>query len=301
MFNIFQNASEKRVFQCLFHLPPLTVNAEWLAGNIGKPGIKVLDATSHLPTLGRNAKEEHLACRIAGAGWFDIDKIADKSSKLPHTLPSAEFFQSKMQALGIENDDYVIVYCDSVFLSAARAWWMLRLFGHDRVSVLDGGLRSWLAISGTTESGLRTPTHRGGFTVRASVGAQMIPIASLRQLVEQGVAGQIADARSPGRFAGIDPEPRAGLRSGHMPGASNVPIASLINNEGGLRSLDDIATAFKAGGINPALPVITTCGSGVTACGLALGLALLGNENVRVYDGSWSEWGASDAPIEAGD
>ena len=132
---------------------PLTVNAEWLAGNIGKPGIKVLDATSHLPTLGRNAKEEHLACRIAGAGWFDIDKIADKSSKLPHTLPSAEFFQSKMQALGIENDDYVIVYCDSVFLSAARAWWMLRLFGHDRVSVLDGGLRSWLAISGTPRVG----------------------------------------------------------------------------------------------------------------------------------------------------
>ena len=153
---------------------PLTVSAEWLARNIGKPGIKVLDATSHLPTLGRNAKEEHLACRIASAGWFDIDKIADKSSKLPHTLPSAEFFQSKMQALGIENDDYVIVYCDSVFLSAARAWWMLRFFGHDRVSVLDGGLKSWLAISGATESGLKTPTQRGSFTVRASVGAQMI-------------------------------------------------------------------------------------------------------------------------------
>ena len=281
--------------------PPLTVSVEWLASNIGKPGIKVLDATWHLPTLGRNAKEEHLACRIASAGWFDIDKIADQTSKLPHTLPSAEFFQSKMQALGLENDDYVIVYCDSVFLSAARAWWMLRLFGHDRVSVLDGGLKSWLAISGATESGPRKPTHRGGFTVRASVGAQMIPIASLRQLVERGIAGQIADARSPGRFAGIDPEPRAGLRSGHMPGASNVPIASLINNEGGLRSLDDIATAFRDGGIDPELPVITTCGSGVTACGLALGLALLGSENVQVYDGSWSEWGGSDAPIEAGD
>ena len=119
------------------------------------------------------------------------------------------------------------------------------MFGHDRVSVLRRWFTSWLAISGTTESGLRTPTHRGGFTVRASVGAQMISIASLRQLVEQGVAGQIADARSPGRFAGIDPEPRAGLRSGHMPGASNVPIASLINNEGGLRSLDDIATPLK--------------------------------------------------------
>ena len=280
---------------------PLTVNAEWLVANIGRPSIKVLDATSHLPTLGRNAKEEHLACRIAGAGWFDIDQIADKSSKLPHTLPSAEFFQSKMQALGIENDDYVIVYCDSVFLSAARAWWMLRLFGHHRVSVLDGGLRSWVAISGATESGPLASTNQGGFTVRASAGAQVISIATLRQLVERGIAGQIADARSHGRFAGTDSEPRAGLQSGHIPGASNVPIASLINDEGGLRSVDDIAEAFKAGGIDPALPVITTCGSGVTACGLALGLALLGNEHVRVYDGSWSEWGASDAPIESGD
>ena len=280
---------------------PLTVNAEWLAANIGRPGVKVLDATSHLPTLGRNAKEEHFACRIAGAGWFDIDQIADKSSKLPHTLPSAEFFQSKMQALGIENDDYLIVYCNSVFLSAARAWWMLRLFGHDRVSVLDGGLRSWVAISGATESGPAASTNQGGFTARASAGAQVIPIATLRPLVERGSGDQIADARSPGRFAGADPEPRAGVRSGHMPGASNVPIASLINDSGGLRSLGDIARAFDAGGIDPALPVITTCGSGVTACGLALGLALLGNENVRVYDGSWSEWGASDAPIEGGD
>ncbi len=280
---------------------PLTVDAGWLAINIGKPGIKILDATSHLPTSGRNAKEEHLACRISGAGWFDIDKISDESSHLPHTLPSAEFFQLKMQELGINNDDHVIVYCGSVFLSAARAWWMLRLFGHKKVSVLDGGLKSWLAISGATEVGLKTtPTDQGAFTVRAPAGAQIIAMASLRQLVKQGVAGQIADARSPGRFAGIEPEPRAGLRSGRMPGASNVPIASLINNEGGLRSLDDIAEAFKAGGIDPALPVITTCGSGVTACGLALGLALLGNESVRVYDGSWSEWGASDAPIEAG-
>ncbi|MFL2845928.1 MAG: sulfurtransferase [Candidatus Puniceispirillaceae bacterium] len=282
-------------------LTPLTVNAEWLAANIGKPGIKILDATSHLPTLGRIAKEEHLTCRIAGAGWFDIDQIADKSSKLPHTLPSAEFFQSKMRALGIENNDYVIVYCNSVFLSAARAWWMLRLFGHDRVSVLDGGLRSWLAITGATESGPVASENQGSFSVRASAGAQVISIATLRQRVERGIAGQIADARSPGRFAGIDPEPRAGLRSGHIPGASSVPIASLIDDEGGLRPLDDIARAFDAGGIDPALPVVTTCGSGVTACGLALGLALLGNENVQVFDGSWSEWGASDAPIESGD
>jgi thiosulfate/3-mercaptopyruvate sulfurtransferase len=279
---------------------PLIVNAEWLASNLGKQGIKVFDATSHLPTLGRDANAEHLACRIAGSLRFDIDKIADKSSPLPHTLPAADQFQSQMKDLGLENDDHVIVYCDSVFLSSARAWWMLRLFGHEKVSVLDGGLKLWLARSGATETGPITNLPKGSFTVRAPVGAQVIPLDSLRQLVELGVAGQIADARSAGRFAGIDPEPRAGLRGGHMPGASNVPIASLINRDGGLRSLDDVAAAFAAGGIETDRPVITTCGSGVTACGLAFGLALLGNENVFVYDGSWSEWGASDAPIEAG-
>ena len=277
---------------------PLVVNAEWLASNLGKQGLKIFDATSHLPTLGRDANAEHLACRIAGSLRFDIDKIADKSSPLPHTLPAADQFQSQMQDLGLENDDHVIVYCDSVFLSSARAWWMLRLFGHERVSVLDGGLKSWLARSGATDSGPMINVPKGGFTVGAPIGAQMIPMDSLRQLVELGVAGQIADARSAGRFAGVDPEPRAGLRGGHMPGASNVPIASLINQDGGLRSLDEIAAAFAAGGIETDRPVITTCGSGVTACGLALGLALLGNENVFVYDGSWSEWGASDAPIE---
>ena len=279
---------------------PLIVNAEWLASNLGKPGLKVFDATSHLPTLGRDANAEHLACRIAGSRRFDIDKIADKSSPLPHTVPLADQFQSQMQDLGLENDDHVIVYCDSVFLSSARAWWMLRLFGHEKVSVLDGGLKSWLAGSGATDSGPMINAPKGGFTVRAPVGAQMIPMDSLRQLVELGVAGQIADARSAGRFAGIDPEPRAGLRGGHMPGASNVPIASLINQDGGLRSLDEITAAFATGGIQTDRPVITTCGSGVTACGLALGLALLGNENVFVYDGSWSEWGGSDAPIETG-
>ena len=279
---------------------PLTVTAQWLFDNLAKVGVKVLDATSHLPTLGRNANDEHLACRISGSGRFDIDQIADKSSPLPHTLPSAELFQSQMQSLGLNNDDHVIVYCDSVYLSAARAWWMLRLFGHEKVSVLDGGLKSWLAISGPTEFGPKNSVNKGSFSIRAPVGAQVIPMESLRRLVELGVAGQIADARSTGRFAGIDPEPRAGLRGGHMPGASNVPIASLINKAGGLRSLDEIAAAFAAGGIETSRPVIATCGSGVTACGLALGLALLGNENVFVYDGSWSEWGASDAPIETG-
>ena len=276
---------------------PILVTADWLLAH--HASVKLFDATSHLPTLGRNANQEYSERRIAGAGRFDIDKIADKSSTLPHTLPDAAFFEQQMQHLGVNNDDHVVVYCDSIFLSAARAWWMLRLFGHDRVSVLNGGLKAWVAIDGPLETGAPAVAEAAGnFTVRPSAGAQMIPMASLRQMVENNVAGQIADARSPGRFAGVEPEPRAGLRSGHIPGSSNVPIASLIADDGGLRPVDEIRAAFEAGGIDVSRPVITSCGSGVTACGLALGLALLGNEQVFVYDGSWSEWGASDAPID---
>ena len=276
---------------------PILVTADWLLAH--HASVKLFDATSHLPTLGRNANQEYSERRIAGAGRFDIDKIADKSSTLPHTLPDAAFFEQQMQHLGVNNDDHVVVYCDSIFLSAARAWWMLRLFGHDRVSVLNGGLKAWFAIDGPLETGVPAVAEAAGnFTVRPSAGAQMIPMASLRQMVENNVAGQIADARSPGRFAGVDPEPRAGLRGGHIPGSSNVPIASLIADDGGLRPVDEINAAFEAGGIDVSRPVITSCGSGVTACGLALGLALLGNEQVFVYDGSWSEWGASDAPID---
>ena len=276
---------------------PILVTADWLLAH--HASVKLFDATSHLPTLGRNANQEYSERRIAGAGRFDIDKIADKSSTLPHTLPDAAFFEQQMQHLGVNNDDHVVVYCDSIFLSAARAWWMLRLFGHDRVSVLNGGLKAWVAIDGPLETGEPAVAEAAGnFTVRPSAGAQMIPMASLRQMVENNVAGQIADARSPGRFAGVDPEPRAGLRGGHIPGSSNVPIASLIADDGGLRPVEEISAAFEAGGIDVSRPVITSCGSGVTACGLALGLALLGNEQVFVYDGSWSEWGASDAPID---
>ena len=276
---------------------PILVTADWLLAH--HASVKLFDATSHLPTLGRNANQEYSERRIAGAGRFDIDRIADKSSTLPHTLPDAAFFEQQMQHLGVNNDDHVVVYCDSIFLSAARAWWMLRLFGHDRVSVLNGGLKAWVAIDGPLETGAPAVAEAAGnFTVRPSAGAQMIPMASLRQMVENNVAGQIADARSPGRFAGVDPEPRAGLRGGHIPGSSNVPIASLIADDGGLRPVDEISAAFEAGGIDVSRPVITSCGSGVTACGLALGLALLGNEQVFVYDGSWSEWGASDAPID---
>ena len=276
---------------------PYIVTAAWLSDHSARADVKILDASSHLPTTGRDADAEFIAQHISGARRFDINVIADTSSPLPHTLPSSDVFAAHMQALGLNDEDHVIVYCDSVHLSAARAWWMLRLFGHAKVSVLNGGLKSWLAIGGSTDSGAETPVAAGRFTIRSAVGANAINLASLQALVADGIAGQIADARSAGRFAGTEPEPRANLRAGHIPGSSNVPISSLLN-DGALKDKDGLGAAFAAGGIDISRPVITSCGSGVTACGLALALAILGNEKTFVYDGSWSEWGASDAPIE---
>ena len=276
---------------------PFLVTAEWLREHSSKNNLKILDASSHLPTTRRDAQAEFFAQRVAGAGRFDINLIADTSSPLAHTLPSSDVFEAHMRTLGLNDEDHVIVYCDSAHLSAARAWWMLRLFGHAKVSVLNGGLKNWIAIGGATDSGPETPVATGQFTIRPAIGANAISLASLQTLVGDGTAGQIADARSAGRFAGIEPEPRVGLRAGHIPGSFNVPISSLLD-DGALKEKDDLAAAFAAGGIDISLPVITSCGSGVTACGLAFALAILGNEKTFVYDGSWSEWGASDAPIE---
>ena len=278
---------------------PLIVTAAWLRDHGGRDYLKVLDASSHLPTAKRDAQAEFLAQRIAGAGRFDINLIADISSPLPHTLPSSDAFAAHMRALGLNDEDHIIVYCDSSHLSAARAWWMLRLFGHAKVSVLNGGLKSWIAIGGATDSGPEMPAAVGKFTIRSAVGANAINHASLQKLVTDGNAGQIADARSAGRFAGTEQEPRAGLRSGDIPGSSNVPISSLLN-DGALKDKNDLAAAFASGGIDIDRPVITSCGTGVTACGLALALAILGNEQTFVYDGSWTEWGASNAPIATG-
>ncbi len=279
---------------------PLTVDAAWLIKNYNQHDVKILDGTSHLPTDGRDASADFLICHIPKARYFDINVIADTASSQPHSLPPAEIFVQHMQAFGLNDNDHIIVYCDSAHLSAARAWWMLRLFGHARVSLLNGGLQSWISLNGITKSGLPDVVVPGNFSARPAVNANAINMASLRTLVETGVVGQIADARSVGRFAGTDTEPRPGLRSGHIPGSSNIPISSLLQN-GALKDKEAIAAAFVTGGIDVTRPVITSCGSGVTACGLALGLAILGNEKTFVYDGSWSEWGASDAPIETYD
>ena len=279
------------------------VTAEWLKANLAS--VRTLDASYHLTGVDRDPDAEFAAARIPGACRFDINKVADQTNPLPHMVPPATEFAAAVSAMGIGDDDHVVIYDDSAILPATRVWWMFRLFGHERVSVLDGGLAAWRRGGGeleTTPPQISVQTEPSGqFTTRPPVGAQVIDMPTIQAMIAAASLGQLADARATGRFAGTAPEPRAGLRSGHIPGARNVPLTSLLADDGSFKSLADIRQAFVDGGIDPDRPVITSCGSGVTACGLALGLALAGNEQVFVYDGSWTEWGASKAPISTGD
>lgn len=274
------------------------VSADWLKDNLNL--VKILDATYHLTGVDRDPEADFAASRIPGANRFDINKVADTNNPLPHMLPDAETFATAVAAMGISDHDHVIVYDDSAIMPATRAWWMFRLFGHERISVLDGGLAAWRRINGPLDTDAhKTPTP-GNFTVRPSIGAQVIDMVAIQAMMAADSLGQLADARSVSRFSGEAPEPRVGLRSGHIPGASNVPLSTLVSEDGTFRSTEEISAAFRDGGIDPEQPIITSCGSGVTACGLALGLALIGNEKIFVYDGSWAEWGGSEAPIETG-
>ena len=279
------------------------VTAEWLKANLAS--VRTLDAGYHLTGVDRDPDAEFAAARIPGACRFDINKVADQTNPLPHMIPPATEFAAAVSAMGIGDDDHVVIYDDSAILPATRVWWMFRLFGHEQVSVLDGGLAAWRRGGGELET---TPPQipvqtapSSQFTARPPVGAQVIDMPTIQAMIAADSLGQLADARAAGRFAGTAPEPRAGLRSGHIPGARNVPLTSLLADDGSFKPVADIRQAFVEGGIDPDRPVITSCGSGVTACGLALGLALAGNEQVFVYDGSWTEWGASEAPISTGD
>ncbi len=274
------------------------VTAKWLKANLAS--VRTLDAGYHLTGVDRDPEAEFAAARIPDACRFDINRVADPTNPLPHMLPTAADFAAAVSAMGIGNDDHVVIYDDSAILPATRVWWMFRLFGHERVSVLDGGLAAWREVGGEMETTVpKIPSPRC-FTVRPSVGAQVIDMDTIQALMQADGLGQLADARAPNRFAGTVPEPRAGLRSGHIPGARNVPLTRLLNGDGSFKNVPAIRQAFIDGGIDPDRPVITTCGSGVTACALALGLALVSNEQVFVYDGSWTEWGGSDAPISKG-
>ena len=276
----------------------ILVSAEWLLANHGN--VRIFDVSNHLPTANRRANDEFEDAHIPGAGRFDIDRIADPDSRLPHTVPSPAVFETHMRALGLHNDDHVVLYDDSAIKTAARGWWMLRFFGHAQVSILNGGLAAWKLAGGTLESGAAAQQTGGSFTSRPAIGVGVVTMDRLRDGIAEGTAGQILDARAAARFAGEAPEPRKGLRAGHIPGSRNLPFSELFDDDGQYRDEEAIRSLFDAAGIDTGAPVTTTCGSGVTACALAVGLALIGNENTIVYDGSWTEWGAGDAPIETG-
>jgi thiosulfate/3-mercaptopyruvate sulfurtransferase len=272
------------------------VTTDWLAANLGRRTVRVVDGSWHMPQLQRDARAEFARAHIPGAVFFDIDAIADTASPLPHMLPGARKFAECVGALGIGDRDLVVAYDTRGVVSAARVWWTFRAFGHARVAVLDGGLPTWQAEGRPVATGGPTPMERR-FTARLHRSlvrdfAQMR--ANLKHRREQ-----VLDARSRGRFVGTEPEPRAGLRGGHIPGSLNLPYDQLYRKDGTLLPPDELRRAFEASGLDLARPKVTTCGSGVTASVLALGLHLLGDEKVAVYDGSWTEWGGrNDTPVE---
>lgn len=275
------------------------VDAEWLLERLDSPDIVILDATFFLPNQGRDAKQEYAAEHIPGAQLFDIDAVADQNNSLPHMLPSPEFFAASVGQLGIDNRTHVVVYDNNSFMASARVWWTFRVFGHERVSVLDGGLSIWKAKGLPVDS---NPVSAEPRPFKAGFDANLVRnLEQMKALV--GDAGtQIIDARSPGRFAGTEPEPRPGIRSGHIPGSRNLFFKKLVDDSTQcLKSIAEIRMAFENAGTDFEKPVVTTCGTGVTASVLALGLYCLGHESVAVYDGSWTEWGGlSDTPVSVG-
>lgn len=259
----------------------------------------IFDASYFLPGMGRMAHDEYLAARLPGAVFFDIDAIGDPASDLPHMVPDTSLFQEMMRGLGLSSDHQVVVYDNSPFLSAARAWWLLQLFGHQKVALLDGGLAGWRDVGGAVETGPPKARPAGDFIARPPRRGAVILFDDICQMDKTQV--QLVDARSAGRFQGTAAEPRPGLRSGHIPGARNLPVTELLDQATGkLKDLNGIASLFQAAGVDLDRPIVTSCGSGVTAAGLTFGLALLGRRDIGLYDGSWSEYGASDAPVATG-
>jgi thiosulfate/3-mercaptopyruvate sulfurtransferase len=275
------------------------VETDWLASHLSSPDLIVLDGSWHLPTAGRDAKKEYLAEHIPGALFFDIDDLSDEKSPLPHMLPSTVKFASRMKKMGIGDGARIVVYDTSGIFSAARVWWTFRAMGHRDVAVLNGGLKKWKAEGRQLEDG--PPAKRSERHYTPLQNTEILrDLDEMKALIKKAGA-QIVDARPAARFEGKVPEPRPGLRSGHIPGSKNIPSQQLLNGDGTFKSPEELAKLFIDAGVNVSKPVVTTCGSGVTASMLALALAVLGQTNAAVYDGSWAEWGQENGlPIETG-
>ncbi len=268
--------------------PHTLVSTAWLGQHLADPDLRLIDASWYLPDMARDARAEYDAAHIPGARFVDIDDLSDARSDLPHTAPPVEKFMSRMRGLGIGDGHQVVVYDGAGLFSAARVWWLFRLMGKTDVAVLDGGFPKWRAEGRPVED--MPPVIRDR---HMTVSRQNQLLRDVTQVAAAAKLGDwvIADARSPGRFRGEEPEPRPGLRAGHIPGSRNVHYRALLNPDGTMKAPADLAAVFAAAGVDPAKPVITTCGSGVTAAILSLALEILGRRHA-LYDGSWAEWGS---------
>ena len=277
--------------------PEALVSTEWLAQHLDDPEVGIIDASWYLPAQNRDAVAEYGQAHIPGAVYFDIDEISDTASDLPHMIPGAEGFAAKVGALGLGNGFRIVAYDSGSMMASCRAWWMFRLFGYDDVAVLSGGFAKWRRENRPVESGEVTPVPR---TLTVRFRPELVH--SLDQMQEnlRSKAAQVLDARSRGRFDGTEGETRPGLRGGHIPGSTCLHYPKLIDPETGeFLPAGELEAAFEDCGVDLDRPAVGTCGSGVSACVLALGLHLLGHEDYAVYDGSWTEWGGrSDTPVE---